>query len=89
MPISEYVNLHTSWIETFNLLDDDTTGGEDEPTGFRAPSARIGPRLGAARLGMTVYDLPPGEAVCPITSLGCNGHSEMVERKLGPLEGRF
>ena len=26
---------------------------------------RLGPMLGATRLGMTVYELPPGQAVCP------------------------
>jgi quercetin dioxygenase-like cupin family protein len=42
-----------------------TSGDEDDPPGFQARSASLGASLGAARLGMTVYDLPPGEAVCP------------------------
>jgi uncharacterized cupin superfamily protein len=54
-------------VEVFNLF----TGPMDErsteavPEGFRCNGARIGPRLGASRLGMTVYELPPGEAICP------------------------
>ena len=38
---------------------------DDDPPGFRSRSARLGPSLGAAKLGATVYELPPGEAICP------------------------
>ncbi len=36
-----------------------------DPDGFRAGIARLGPRLGAEQTGVTVYELPPGQAVCP------------------------
>jgi uncharacterized cupin superfamily protein len=36
-----------------------------DPEGFRAGMARLGPRLGAALSGVTIYELPPGQAVCP------------------------
>ena len=52
-------------MKTFNLFRGATSGDESDPPGFRAHSAQLGPMLGAARLGMTVYELPPGEAVCP------------------------
>ena len=26
---------------------------------------RVGPKLGAERIGLTVYELPPGQAICP------------------------
>ncbi len=35
------------------------------PDGFRRNSARVGTRLGAARTGLSVYELPPGQAVGP------------------------
>lgn len=38
---------------------------EADPEGFRSGMARLGPLLGAEKTGMTVYDLPPGQAVCP------------------------
>lgn len=38
---------------------------EQDPDGFRAGMARLGPRLGAQQSGVTVYELPPGQAVCP------------------------
>jgi uncharacterized cupin superfamily protein len=33
--------------------------------GFRAGTFRPGPQLGAAITGATLYELPPGQAVCP------------------------
>jgi uncharacterized cupin superfamily protein len=55
----------TPWMDTFNLFRDQTSGDESDPPGYRAQSARLAPRMGGSRLGMTVYDLPPGEAICP------------------------
>ncbi|HEX7290818.1 MAG TPA: cupin domain-containing protein [Conexibacter sp.] len=37
----------------------------EDPEGFRAGTARLGRRLGAEQTGVTVYELPPGQAVCP------------------------
>ena len=36
-----------------------------EPAGFRARRARIGRQLGMERLGMSLWELPPGEAAYP------------------------
>jgi uncharacterized cupin superfamily protein len=35
------------------------------PDGFRRNSTRVGAMLGAARTGLSVYELPPGQAVSP------------------------
>jgi uncharacterized cupin superfamily protein len=37
----------------------------DDPEGFRAGMFRFGPQLGAKDSGSTVYELPPGQAICP------------------------
>lgn len=37
----------------------------DDPDGFRAGMFRFGARLGAQRTSASVYELPPGQAVCP------------------------
>ncbi len=37
----------------------------DDPEGFRGGIFRAGPQLGAQRTGASVYELPPGQAVCP------------------------
>ena len=54
-------------METFNLFDGETDTGPDgkEPPGYRGSVVQLGPKLGASLLGMSIYDLPPGEAICP------------------------
>jgi uncharacterized cupin superfamily protein len=37
----------------------------DDPEGFRTGRFRPGRELGARETGMSVYELPPGQAVCP------------------------
>ena len=36
-----------------------------DPEGFRSGMARLGPQLGAKQTGMSVYELPPGQKLCP------------------------
>jgi uncharacterized cupin superfamily protein len=38
--------------------------GED-PEGFRSGSARLGKLLGAEQSGISVYEIPPGQSICP------------------------
>jgi hypothetical protein len=38
----------------------------DDPPGFRAGVWRFGESLGAEPVGTTLYELPPGQAVCPV-----------------------
>ena len=51
-------------METFNLFTGETEPGPELP-GYQRRAARVGPKLGALRLGMSVYDMPPGEAIGP------------------------
>jgi uncharacterized cupin superfamily protein len=37
----------------------------DDPEGFRSGMARLGRITGAKRTGISVYELPPGQAICP------------------------
>ena len=48
-----------------NTTDPEFTYDPDDPEGFRCGMFRMGPKLGAKRTGATVYELPPGQAVCP------------------------
>ena len=53
----------------------------DDPEGFRAGMKRFGKRLGAAVTGVSIYELPPGQAICPY-------HYEYAEEEwLVVLEG--
>jgi uncharacterized cupin superfamily protein len=55
---------------------------ESDPDGFRAGMFRFGPLVGASQTGTTVYELPPGQAICPY-------HYEYGEEEwLLVLEGR-
>ena len=38
---------------------------QDDPDGYRPGMARFGPRIGAAQMGATLYELPPGQSICP------------------------
>jgi uncharacterized cupin superfamily protein len=65
-----------------NIASPTFTTSPDNPEGFRPRSMRIGPHVGAANTGMSVYELPPGQAICPY-------HYENPEEEwLVVLEGR-
>ncbi len=54
----------------------------EDPEGFRAGMFRFGKLVGAAQTGTTVYELPPGQQICPY-------HYEYAEEEwLLVLEGR-
>src|SRR5215213_5056173 len=52
-------------MQRTSLARPDLKGDPEDPPGFRASMDRTGPRLGAQRTGASLYELPPGEAVCP------------------------
>ena len=52
-------------LETFNLFNGETQDVPAGAPGDRGRAARVGRMVGGERLGMSVYDLPPGEAIGP------------------------
>src|ERR1700755_1403775 len=52
-------------MKTINIGNPEFNWDESDPEGFRAGQARLGKLLGAAETGISVYELPPGQAVCP------------------------
>jgi uncharacterized cupin superfamily protein len=38
---------------------------DSRPEGFRRHHLQIGPLVGASRIGATLYELPPGQRICP------------------------
>ena len=52
-------------MKTFNLFSGQTDEVPPEAPGHPGRAARVGSKLGASRLGMSVYDIPPGEAIGP------------------------
>jgi uncharacterized cupin superfamily protein len=65
-----------------NIASPQFTSSADDPEGFRSRGMRLGPLVGAATTGISVYELPPGQAICPY-------HYENPEEEwLLVLEGR-
>jgi uncharacterized cupin superfamily protein len=72
-----------SRVERFNVFGAQFAYTPDEdPEGYRVGHVRFGPGIGARRLGGTVYELPPGQSICPY-------HWELGDEELLlVLEGR-
>ncbi len=51
--------------EPVNLYEVAVEGDAEGPPGYRARVVRFGPSIGAEQLGGSVYELDPGESVCP------------------------
>jgi uncharacterized cupin superfamily protein len=52
-------------VRRTNLKELPVEYDEADPEGYRAGMARFGPSIGAVRLGGSVYELPPGQSICP------------------------
>ncbi len=53
---------------------------DDDPAGFRAGMAKVGELAGGEALSVRVYELPPGQALCPY-------HYEYEEEWLVVIDG--
>ncbi|WP_053227525.1 cupin domain-containing protein [Solirubrobacter soli] len=67
-------------MKTFNIFKPTFEYDDADPEGFRAGMDRFGPRIGASRIGASIYELPPGQALCPY-------HYESDEEWIVVLEG--
>jgi uncharacterized cupin superfamily protein len=52
-------------VKRVNIADPAFSYDEAKPEGFRGGMFRCGRLLGAEQLGTSVYDLPPGQSICP------------------------
>ena len=52
-------------MEPINATTVEVEYDSADPEGFRAGMARLGRVTGATSTGISVYELPPGEAICP------------------------
>ena len=48
-----------------NLYEVETEAVPDRPSGYQISRARVGEPIGASALGLSVYDLPPGQSAFP------------------------
>jgi len=57
--------MSTDPVRRVNLASIECEPRPQLPEGFRRNSTRVGAALGAARTGLSVYELPPGQAIGP------------------------
>ncbi len=69
-------------MRRINISSPEFTYDEADPDSFRSGVARLGEALGAKQVGASVYELPPGQSICPY-------HYEYAEEEwLLVLEGK-
>ena len=69
-------------MKTFNVHEASFQYDAEDPEGYSCGMDRFGPKLGAEKLGATVYELPPGQTLCPY-------HYESEEEWLLVLQGEL
>jgi uncharacterized cupin superfamily protein len=52
-------------MDRVNILEPRLGYDDTDPEGYRAGMDRFGARIGARRIGASVYELPAGQSVCP------------------------
>jgi uncharacterized cupin superfamily protein len=52
-------------VKRINIGTPEFTWDESDPEGYRAGMARLGGLLGAKETGISLYELPPGQSICP------------------------
>ena len=52
-------------MQRINIATPEFHYDADDPEGFRSGMFRVGPLLGAAETGTSVYEIPPGQSLCP------------------------
>jgi uncharacterized cupin superfamily protein len=52
-------------MKTFNIFEPSFSYDPEDPDGYHAGMDRFGPKIGASRIGASVYELPPGQSLCP------------------------
>ena len=48
-----------------NLFDAELAKDEDDAPGYEVNYARVGPAVDAQQLGLSIYEIAPGNSVCP------------------------
>jgi uncharacterized cupin superfamily protein len=52
-------------VSELSLLGVEVQKDADDPDGYNTSYLRVGPLVGGVALGLTVYELPPGQSICP------------------------
>ncbi len=52
-------------MERFNLHSPEFEYDSEDPEGYRCGMDRFGPKIGAAQIGGSLYEVPAGQSICP------------------------
>jgi len=52
-------------VSLANLFEVELQAEDDDPAGYATSGTRVGPLVGGEQLGLSVYELPPGQSICP------------------------
>jgi uncharacterized cupin superfamily protein len=52
-------------MQRINIADPDFAFDDTDPDGFGSGLFRFGKLIGMSKLGASVYELPPGQSICP------------------------
>jgi quercetin dioxygenase-like cupin family protein len=52
-------------VSVVNLFEVELTKDEDDAPGYELSYARVGPLVDGEQLGLSVYELVPGQSICP------------------------
>ena len=52
-------------VKRVNVFSIEAQYDEGDPEGYNAGYKRLGPEIGAARMGATIYELRAGQSICP------------------------
>ena len=52
-------------MSVVNLFEVDVEKDEEDAPGYELSYTRVGPLVGGEQLGLTVYELAPGQSICP------------------------
>jgi uncharacterized cupin superfamily protein len=52
-------------VSEVNLFTVGVTNDDDDPDGYNTSYARVGPLVGGSALGLSLYELPAGQSICP------------------------
>jgi uncharacterized cupin superfamily protein len=52
-------------MQRANIFDVECEYDGEDPEGYRSARARLAPKLGMEQLGGSVFELPPGQSICP------------------------
>jgi|ERR1700722_11521701 len=69
-------------MRSLNVFDGETTLDPEDPAGYQAGALHVTKALGAQALAVKIFQVPPGESVCPY-------HYEYEEEWLLVLEGEI